>query len=44
MTLVSYVIKYVEWEVVKDLEDDGMSELLNLKDMINEIHLERQSK
>lgn len=32
-----HVIKYVEREEVKDLEDDGTSELLNLKDMINDV-------
>lgn len=32
--LVSYIIRHVERKELSELEDDGMSELLSLRDMI----------
>lgn len=37
MSLISHIVGHLEREEVEDLEDEGMSELLCLKDKINEL-------
>lgn len=40
--LVSHVIKFLEREELADLEDEGMSDLLNAQDIINKIQLAKE--
>lgn len=35
--LISHIIKHLEREELTDLEDEGMSELLNVQDIIDKI-------
>ncbi|XP_039676826.1 uncharacterized protein LOC120571799 [Perca fluviatilis] len=37
--LISHVIEYLEREELADLEDEGMSDLLNVQDIIDKIHM-----
>lgn len=37
--LIAHIVKYIERDEVQELEDQGMSFLLNLKDKIVEIQL-----
>ena len=40
--LVSHVIRYLEQEELANLEDEGMSELLNAQDIIHKIKMAKE--